>query len=647
MRPPRLALLVIFFAASSFVFFRSLASLARFSTIPRPLTRTPSRLSGFFTFSSPLALSPERRHQPNRRQQHLLSREASRFRASLPSRGLSGQLWIGSGFADDNLQEGEGEGELGCSDIPGWEDGRTAGAFKGPAKNMASSGRKDAPATGHSRRSRGGVGPMGTYDRDPAVDSASSPPVSEPVDDGTDDYLQHGIPSNSKQRGTPGAAGARHADIQSIQEAAEIAGKIVLLSRGGCGFLEKVKWAQRRGAKALIVGDNRKGGPLIQMSFIEDILDEHGNAAAKVQYSDVAKRQKKNPITKLGEVSFSETVEAPGSNSRRQEQRQQQKKRGWFSTLFGWGNSPTTEGKRGALGSSHDWVLVEDWDDESDQLINHGLNKGVKTDGSRTGGSPGSGNSDGDANSASSGDENGNEAGGSDGKKGGRIISTLFGQDDESDDRSPDVPGLWVTITPSSSTSSFLDTLLVLVISPLITLSVVYALLIVRARIRRRRWRAPKSIVERLPVRTYHAAIPSPIHSPRIPSPTTSSPTTPLLQATPSRSRPRSRTTTGVPESSSFLTPPQVSSEWKKYMSKQVECVVCLEEYVDGVSRVMSLPCGHEFHVDCMYEPYHDSSDEEEADVGTRKMVRVLDELALRHAIPSPSGREAEDPRTR
>jgi hypothetical protein len=39
----------------------------------------------------------------------------------------------------------------------------------------------------------------------------------------------------------------------------------------------------------------------------------------------------------------------------------------------------------------------------------------------------------------------------------------------------------------------------------------------------------------------------------------------------------------------------------RKYAGKQIECVVCLEEYVDGHSRVMSLPCGHEFHAECMY----------------------------------------------
>ncbi|KAI5297687.1 hypothetical protein KEM55_004371 [Ascosphaera atra] len=40
---------------------------------------------------------------------------------------------------------------------------------------------------------------------------------------------------------------------------------------------------------------------------------------------------------------------------------------------------------------------------------------------------------------------------------------------------------------------------------------------------------------------------------------------------------------------------------WKrKYHNRQVECAVCLEEYIDGQSRVMSLPCGHEFHAECI-----------------------------------------------
>jgi dimeric dUTPase (all-alpha-NTP-PPase superfamily) len=43
-----------------------------------------------------------------------------------------------------------------------------------------------------------------------------------------------------------------------------------------------------------------------------------------------------------------------------------------------------------------------------------------------------------------------------------------------------------------------------------------------------------------------------------------------------------------------------ISSEWKKYMGKQIECAVCLEEYIDGVSRVMSLPSGHDFHAECI-----------------------------------------------
>jgi hypothetical protein len=229
------------------------------------------------------------------------------------------------------------------------------------------------------------------------------------------------------------------------------------------------------------------------------------------------------------------------------------------------------------------------------------------------------------------------------GRKSKGLLTAIFGDDEEDIEYPPhmkaptkaeapvtelddddETEGLWVTLTPTSGASPFLDTLLVLVVSPLVTLTVVYALLLIRSRIRRRRWRAPKSVVERLPVRTYQTvpATSSGTQTPRQPNPTSSSVTTPLLQrsASPSRPRPRSRTTTGIPEAEDLVRvnssplqvpgiPPRtteqekgasVSSEWRKYMGRQVECVVCLEEYVDGVSRVMSLPCGHEFHADCM-----------------------------------------------
>jgi hypothetical protein len=209
--------------------------------------------------------------------------------------------------------------------------------------------------------------------------------------------------------------------------------------------------------------------------------------------------------------------------------------------------------------------------------------------------------------------------------------------------------GLWVTLTPTSLvTSPFFDTLLVLVISPLFTLSVVYVLLLLRSRIRRRRWRAPKSVVERLPVRTYHTI---PLASSSFDSPGGSggggassatagnwataqhtaqeaaSPASPLLLhsrsvAAPVRpSRIRAQTSPdmvaagemsrswplGAHEQQNFVpvhgggdAVHASSSSRPSYRSGQVECVVCLEEYVDGVSRVMSLPCGHEFHAECM-----------------------------------------------
>lgn len=678
MRPPRVILLILCFAASSFLLFRALTALARATVLTNHLSRSSSRISSLFSFTSPLTLFP-----PNAvisltddNSTSFPARPAA-FGPPLPIDGLSGQLWIGSGFADDNLQEGEGEGELGCSDIPGWEDGISNGVLKFSPKTTGAAGAKDAAAVGKSDGPKRRSSPVSPLDGDSEDDSIPSVSEAGAVDDGTDDYLQQDIADTPKRAGNTRSSTVGHADIQSIQEAAEITGKIVLLSRGGCGFLEKVKWAQRRGATALIVGDNRKGGPLIQMfargdtsnvtipsvftarttahllssltqpgSFIEDTIDENGRPSFKVQQSDQARKRKK----KLGEAGNSDAGSKYGPKLQGEEHAVAppgpQKKRGWFSWLFRSDDSSALlEKSRASSSDRQDWVIVEDWDESNDQLLTDSLAQGAALDSSTGDGSEESlngGSGDEGGNGASgggetSGHENG-QAGDSEdtGSKAG-FFSKLFGGGDDSPESNPDTPpstphedenepgpgmpereGLWVTVTPTSSAGSFFDTLLILVISPLITLTVVYTLLIVRARIRRRRWRAPKSVVDRLPVRTYHTVAATPLHSPRIASPTAASPTTPLLQGAPSRSRPRSQTATGVPESSNFLAvsaparlpisvpgtnhdqAPTVSSEWRKYMGRQVECVVCLEEYVDGVSQVMSLPCGHEFHAECM-----------------------------------------------
>lgn len=78
----------------------------------------------------------------------------------------------------------------------------------------------------------------------------SPPPVER---DGTDDMDLLSRAYAEKSR-------TEHADIESLQQSAEMDGKIILVTRGGCGFLEKVLWAQRRGAVALIVGDYKGTG---------------------------------------------------------------------------------------------------------------------------------------------------------------------------------------------------------------------------------------------------------------------------------------------------------------------------------------------------------------------------------------------------
>ncbi|KAI0201821.1 hypothetical protein F4808DRAFT_450142 [Astrocystis sublimbata] len=794
MRPPRIFILTLFSAACFFLLCRAITAVAHPATSTSPLqTANPkSAFRSFFSFTTPFTLFP-----PNAiitiaddNSTSFAARPAA-FGPPLPAKGLNGQLWVGSGFSEETTTEGEGEGELGCSDVPGWNDGSSISALKPLPLRKEVQG-KSAPAAESlpPKRWRRGIPRMSVADRATLFDSEPKT-KKKPVNDGTDDYLHQHLDKPLRLSDASGSSSSNHADIQSIQEGAEIAGKIVLLSRGGCGFLEKVKWAQRRGAIGLIVGDNQRGGPLIQMyahgdtsnvsipsiftsrttayllslmmqpgSVIEDVVDEGGKPVPKAQQYDKSSRNRRSSPTgsPAQKVKPRAALRNEGTSQLRGSRSESTSgKRGWFSRIFGSNSPPSKVSPDSGVpkkGTQLDWAQVEDFPDEKDKGTKKSLesasgNKaggGLKSstrqpveddfqigvedwrdpdlvgaDKLDTGinGSDNSRDPQGQGKASQSTHNQGSNVpdrpssnpNGADyatsrmpvkgkdaigipkgktataGSSG--LISKLFGDekdagtvDAEKERSSGNTPfigrpggvgeppppsereGLWVVVTPTSGASPFFDTLLVLVISPLVTLTVVYALLILRARIRRHRWRAPKSVVERLPVRTYHTVASTPSRSPRQPSPTSSSPTTPLLQDQqgPSRPRPRSRTTTGVPSAGDLLDvnaaltmpgPPRAeekrpgASQWKKYMGKQVECVVCLEEYVDGVSRVMSLPCGHEFHVDCItpwlttrrrtcpickgdvvrslargspssprYEAYRDDSDDEEMSIG-------------------------------
>ena len=682
-----------------------------------------------------------------------LARPAA-FGPLLPAKSLSGQLWIGSGFGDDHLgRSGSGgglEGELGCSDVPGWSDGDYAGTGKSlnDAKTSWAEGKKVEAAK--KRR------------RDVSYDEEEEEVTKQPShDDGTDDHLHHPLPASGGLK-TNGEKKPTHADIQSLQESAEIAGKIVLLSRGGCGFLEKVKWVQRRGGVALIVGDDIRGGPLVTMyargdtsnvtipslftshttahllsslipsgSSIDGLSPEEAerlglalgqNTDTKSNKENDASADQPNFTTTTLAAKSTPTIKAPsnyGSSYDADSSEEESSKEvsvGWFGSLFGRnGGRANGDSHRPPSSGNVGWVLQEEFEDEEDlrhrQHGKYGASSTTSTvaptvtpdsDGfvigvqdwrdpdlvgqykeqlqpststsftsatAKSTKQPSSNGLKGDSITPGSGEyvkavheavnvpnskktqatSNSHKPNGSKESKGwfGRLISsTEAEQPYEAVQKQPNAKtgptaahpvhdhphtvdgpeiheGLWVTLTPTSMSSSpFFDTLLVLVVSPLVTLTVVYALLLLRSRIRRRRWRAPKSVVERLPVRTYQT-----MPSTTTTSSTTSSISSPITATTPllpstarpinARSRPRSRTTPEVPvpastslRSEGMATPSldQIEekraaglAEWRRrYGGKQRECVVCLEEYVDGVSRVMSLPCGHEFHAECM-----------------------------------------------
>lgn len=773
MRPLRFLLLLFFFVAIPIALtcwsLVTAVESAADSFHPGYNTRS-SRLRALFSFSTPSSLFPPSAviSLTYDNSTFFLARPAA-FGPSLPSNGLSGELWVGKGFGDDALAKEQDihivGWELGCSDVPGWSD--FGQSHRQQSKSDQSKNKLKIPRGIHADDKQSGV-------------SSLEPDASaqdDSIDDGTDDHLHRPLedsnPATPAKAGEPANANqadknkkSTHADIESLQESADIAGKIVMLARGGCGFLEKVKWAQRRGGIALIVGDNEKGGQLTIMYAKGDtsnvtipaLFTSYTSAHLLASLVPPEKRS-----GKVGALAEDKTLQAPPNSGKSSHQRPEDSRPVFTTTRSGAKNPTSTptetsdgggwlDGILSALGvnedshSAHqedsrrppssgniDWVLLEDWDDDKPAKLDETLlvatatnaqaaptplsrpkttsiqkpggddfvigvqdwrdadliapksnvddpvaigqvknRKGSKSDtvdsanptdtppSALKGGSitPGSGeygqnnpnegaqkprkgstpdtvqdpkdaNSKGKAKGSpwleifsssepALGDGSSEVAGH---KPDSRASNRKASPDRTSAGEEPE--GLWVTLTPTSvSTSPFFDTLLVLVVSPLITLTVVYALLLLRSRIRRRRWRAPKSVVERLPVRTYHTmGTTSSTTSSQVASPVRTSPTSPLLVSAiqdvsrrpASLARTRSQTTTGIFSSnneghrSSGATPrsspvekSSKPSRRKRYTGRQVECVVCLEEYVDGESQVMSLPCGHEFHVECI-----------------------------------------------
>lgn len=758
MRPPRLIVLLFcfIFLPILYTLFSALFASSHVAT-PSALAGRTTGLRALFSFNLPSSLFPPSAiiSLTDDNSTFFLSRPAA-FGPSLPNQGLSGQLWVGNGF-------GEGlEGELGCSDIPGWEEGDTRynhDKTLGFEKVYGKSGSGAGTGTMDSQSRRLPDSHQKSDSQNIASHEASSPSTK----DGTDDHLHHPLPESDVVRisafkgsgdYSPTRPGA-HADVQSLQESAEIAGKVVLLSRGGCGFLEKVKWVQRRGGVAMVVGDDTTGGSLVTMYARGDtsnvtipaLFTSHTTAhllsslvppqlaaqASRVEESKSSRTKPSSYTTSSTQyVEFITTPSAtpsptptPLASANTHPNDLSRPNAGLFHgllSLLGLGSSrhawhASEDSRRPPSSGNIDWVLMDSWD-QLESSIDSGSGRGKSSHSSgsqRYGAKAGGTNADGDGfviglhdwrdpdlaptkrnaflvssavygretpksqakelastptglkggsvtpgsgeyvnieknslpklpnakNAASQSmapavdeqpDSQASEKGWFSGHLSSRASDEKMGSDpslrkldhsvhkksDDSSSRSRQTvnpeghEGLWVTLTPTSmSTSPFFDTLLVLVISPLLTLSIVYVLLLIRSRVRRRRWRAPKSVVDRLPVRTYHT-VPTPLSSSlssRSSTHYSDSPTAPLLSEDCPGSLPSSARSPTISENTAdqrnALPKPEKSRSgsrlWRrKYTGRQVECVVCLEEYIDGESRVMSLPCGHEFHAECM-----------------------------------------------
>ncbi|KAI9373255.1 hypothetical protein BJX61DRAFT_533270 [Aspergillus egyptiacus] len=714
MRPPRLLVLAfcLIFFPIFLTFYSVLTSSPRVST-PSSFAGQTTGLHALFSFNLPSSLFPPSAiiSLTDENSTFFLARPAA-FGPLLPEKGLSGPLWVGNGFGE---RPTGAVGELGCSDIPGWGEDDS----HDPSESRMSKSGSDEKDPGFSQGQRHSDFLQGS-----GVQNDAYAGIQPARNDGTDDHLHHPLPESPVVESSPAEISrdsyqtrrSAHADIQSLQESAEISGRVVLLSRGGCGFLEKVKWAQRRGAVAVIVGDDTRGGNLVTMyargdtsnvtipsmftsyttaHLLSSLIppqeqEEVGVEATKASVLDDFEKSTTPSLFPTPSSTHQPTGDHPTPESKTGVLQS-------FMSFLGFGRDGQSgnaleHNRRPPSSGNINWIPMDHWDEETspgdDSAPGSSAGDSLKT---HKASEPSVGSAEGDdfvigvqdwrdpdviaprnsavavpTGTASDSKQESNKGTQSSSLKGGSITPgsgeyrtverlsaeahaekvpphnpsgssgeskskthwfsrRLFGGKGDlgpqtekkqrvprgvaqKEFKSKEHEGLWVTLTPTSmSTSPFFDTLLVLVISPLLTLSVVYVLLLLRSRIRRRRWRAPKSVVERLPVRTYHT-IPmsssSSSSSLRSSSPGPVTQRSPLLGVKSSERASSEPWPVKSPEPRSFESRGESSgtpTTWRrKYTGRQVECVVCLEEYVDGQSRVMSLPCGHEFHAECI-----------------------------------------------
>ena len=126
---------------------------------------------------------------------------------------------------------------------------------------------------------------------------------------------------------------------------------------------------------------------------------------------------------------------------------------------------------------------------------------------------------------------------------------------------------LMIAVIPlEASDWPLLDTLLLVVLSPLFTLACIYIILILRRRVQRKRELAPLSVVKALPHRKW----------------------------TREKSLAEGNGEPSCPPEGHGINSRRVHTQ---------ECVVCLEDFVEG-DEVITLPCDHEFHENCMYTSF-------------------------------------------